>query len=129
MEESKKLTFRLNKKYNELIVNESKNKGYTQTHIIEAALDAYFSPTKEEKYIAAISQKLLLLDREITNNSDSLKILSELVTVFLKEWILHNPDLSEQRRNAYIPQMLKRHDKLLQIVAKNISEGKTIFDN
>ncbi len=121
-------TIYLSKDLDNLLDKEAKKLKCSKSSINEDALKMYFSPSKEEERIDAISRRLLKLDSRLNKVDYSTKVLSEILVTFLKTWLLYNPELPDEKNEALKPQMLKRHQNLLQMVTKNISEGKTIFD-
>lgn len=123
-----KTTVRIDHKLIELLRKESDRTGHPHGYIIEFALGEYFNPNKEDDRMAAISRRLLNVDKGIGNLDDAMKIISELLVVFLKTWFLHNPELPENTKKSITPQMLRRYERVFQILAKNIAEEKTIFD-
>jgi hypothetical protein len=123
-----RLTLRIPEEFDTLIEHEMLKKAWGKGDVVVAALKEYFDPTKEERRISAISQQLFNMDRKLQYLKDSDKINNELLSVYIRTWLFHNPNIPQKQHSDIKPQVELRMEQLFKIVVQNISEGKTTHD-
>lgn len=115
-------------KYSKLLENERQLKEDSYSATVEKALEAYFSPEKEEERLSIINKRLLTLDRSFNRVYDATKVINDILCVFVKSWLLYNPELPQQQRDAQLPQVKRRFDSMLNNIIKNILQNHSTFD-
>ena len=112
----------------EKVEREAKDRKVFPNAIIESALRLYFDPDKQEERDAMIARTLAGVNRRLGSMAEDQRIFGEVVTIFIKTWLQHNKELPDEEKRSMAPQVNKRYTALLEIVARNLAEGKSLYD-
>ena len=96
--------------------------------IVEKALEAYFDPDREDERHALIARRLLNLDRRQESLERQNRILAEAVAVFVQAWLVVNPEVDAEQRQAANTQASARYARYIERIARNFEGHLTLYD-
>lgn len=112
----------------EKVEREAKDRNVFPNAIIESALQMYFDPNKQDERDAMLARSLAGMNRRLGTMAQDQRIFGEAFTIFIKTWLQHNAELPDEQKRSIAPQVNKRYTTLLEIVARNLAEGKSLYD-
>lgn len=110
----------------EILQTEAKRRNVSLGDVVEAAANSYFFPEDHEKREELVKKRLDRLQRQMAGLETNLLILSEALSVFVRAWLTHTPEIPEGDKAAAEAAGGMRYQKFRDYVARGVAGGKTM---
>lgn len=98
-------------------------RGVSQAAVVETAIRQYLDQSSDP---ALIMRRLDRSGRRLERIRREVELLSEFVSVWVRLWLAHTPQLPEAARTAAQSSAAKRYQQILEFVSKRLSGGQRL---
>lgn len=127
-EHKERLCTRIAPRLHALVVAAGSRQGVTQSEIVEAALDGFFSEERDDQRDAAIIRRLDRLTRQFSRLERNDLILTETIVLFLRFMFTITPPLPPGEHDAARALSANRFDDFVERLARQLAAGRRILE-
>lgn len=117
---------RLRKDIYDRLVAYCARKGATHTSVIESAVSEYLDDSSDT---ALIMRRLDRNSRALDRLRRDQELLSEFISVWVRMWFAHTPQIPDSEKDLAQKTASKRHEQLLDFVSKRFSSGHRLVND
>jgi hypothetical protein len=121
-------TLRLPNDLSDRLLDFSARKGVSQTLVVEAALQSYFSPDSADRLEGALSKRLDRMTRHLERIENQLALSNEALAVFVRFWVAATPVLPDASEIAAQAKGRERYRSFLEILGRRIAARRSLAD-
>lgn len=112
----------------ELLQLETKRSGLPLHSIVESIITEHFNPEGRKESEDTIIRRLNRLDRELSTVHMELGIVTELVSLFAKNWFIYQPEVPEDQRDELLALQARRFDRFMKNVVAAAANGNKVLE-
>ncbi len=102
-----------------------KQKGVTETSVVEAALNQYLDETSD---LVLILKKLDRIGRGVNRIDNQVNISAEAFGLFLQYWFAHTPEIAEEEKALANADAKRRYRAFIEYLTNRLGAGSRFTD-
>ncbi|MDZ3831909.1 MAG: CopG family transcriptional regulator [Sphingopyxis sp.] len=118
-----KQTYRLDLELTRKIADLSRQRGLSQTEVVEAALRSFFKPDQEERIEALLSRRLDRVGRQLDRLEWHGEMLGEALALFVRHWLTSTPPLPDEALAAAQASGKRRWEGFVDALSRRMEVG------
>ncbi len=102
-----------------------KQKGQTETSVVEAALTQYLD---EKCDMSLILKKLDRISRSVGRVDNQASVSAEAFALFLQYWFAHTPEIAEEEKSLANTDAKRRYNAFIEYLTAKLGSGSRFTD-